>query len=39
MLETDDVVVGEAHDDHLTVRVPPPPLVGPQVEHVVEIDV
>ena len=29
MLEADDVVVGEAHDDHITARVPPAPPVGP----------
>src|SRR5664279_4201122 len=39
VLETDDVVVSEAHDDHLTARVPTSPLVGPQVEYVVEVDV
>src|SRR6266540_1977821 len=39
MLEADDVVVGETHDDHIAVRIPPPPLVGPQVEDVMEIDV
>jgi len=39
MLKADNVIVGEAHDDHLTARMPPPPLVGPQVEHVVEVDV
>src|SRR6266511_4928185 len=39
VLEADDVVVGEAHDDHIATRMPPPPLVGPQVEHVVEVDV
>ncbi len=32
-------VVGEAHDDHVTVRVLPSPLLGPQVEHIVQIDV
>ena len=39
VLEARDVVVGEAHDDHVAVRVPPSPLVGPQVEHVVQVDV
>src|SRR5512135_739846 len=39
MLEAHHVVVGEAHDDHVTMRVPPPPLVGPQVEHVMEVNV
>jgi hypothetical protein len=39
VLEADDVVVDEAHDDHITARVPPAPLVGPDVEDIVEIDV
>ena len=39
MLETDNDVVGEAHDDHLTVSLPPPPLPGPQIEDVVQVDV
>ena len=34
-----DGVVGEPHDDHLATRVPAPPLLGPQVEHVVQVDV
>ena len=25
VLEPDDKVIGEPHDDHVTVRVPPPP--------------
>ena len=39
MLEADDEVVSEAHDDHVTVRVAPSPLVGPQVKDVVQVDV
>ena len=39
MLEAHDVVVGEPHDDHVPARVPPSPLVGPQVEDVVQVDV
>src|SRR6266540_40508 len=39
MLEPDDEVVGEADDDHVTVRAPPPPPLGPQVEDVVQIHV
>ncbi len=39
VLEPDDVVVGVADDDHLTARVPAPPLVGPQVKDVVQVDV
>jgi hypothetical protein len=29
VLKARDVVVGEAHDDHVAARVPPSPLVGP----------
>jgi hypothetical protein len=39
MLKARHVVVGEAHEDHVPSRVPPSPLVGPQVEDVVQIDV
>ena len=39
VLESDDVVVGEPHEDHVPARVSPAPLVGPEVEHVVQIDV
>ena len=39
MLEPHHEVVGEAHDDHVAARVPPPPLVGPQVKDVVQVDV
>src|SRR5512144_3074149 len=39
MLEAHHVIVSETHDDQIATRVPPPPLVGPQVEHVVEVDV
>ena len=39
MLEPGDEVVGEAHDDHVAARVPPPPPIGPQVKDIVEIDV
>ena len=39
MLEPHHEVVSEPHDDHVTARVPPPPLVGPQVEDVVQVDV
>ena len=39
MLEARHVVVGETHDDHVTAGVSPAPLVGPQVEDVVKVDV
>src|SRR6516162_1406516 len=39
MLEPGDEVVGEAHDDHVAARVPPPPPLGPQVKDVMEVDV
>ena len=39
VLEAHDVVVGVAHDDYVTVRVSAPPPIGPQVKHVVEVDV
>jgi hypothetical protein len=39
MLKPDDVVVGIAHDDHVTVRVLSSPPVGPLVKDVVQVDV
>ncbi len=39
LLEPDNEVVGEPHDDHITARVPAPPPVGPQVEDIVQVDV
>ena len=39
VLEARHVVVGEPREDHVPSRVPPPPLVGPQVKHVVQVDV
>ena len=39
MLKARHVVVGEPREDHVPARVTPPPLVGPQVEHVVQVDV
>ena len=38
-LEAHDVVVGEPRQDHVPARVPRSPLVGPQVEDVVQVDV
>jgi hypothetical protein len=39
VLEPGDEVVGEAHDDDVTVGVPTSPLPGLPVEDVVEVDV
>jgi hypothetical protein len=39
MLKPHHEVIGPAHDDHITARVPNPPLVGPQVKDVVRVDV
>jgi len=39
MLEPGDKVIGEAHDDNVTVGVPTPPLPGPPVKDVVQVDV
>ena len=32
-------VVGEPSEDHIPARVTPSPLVGPQVKHIMQIDV
>src|SRR4029453_671764 len=37
VLEPDDEIVSETHDDHITARVPLPPPVGPQVQDVVQV--
>ena len=39
VLEPDDEVVREPDDDHITMRVPLPPPVGPQVQDVVQVHV
>jgi hypothetical protein len=39
MFEPPDKVIGEANDDHVAVRLPLSPSVGPEVEDVVEVDV
>src|SRR3954452_3194019 len=39
MLEAHHEVVGVAHDDHSTPCVPPPPLMDPQVQYVVQEDI
>jgi hypothetical protein len=38
-LESDNNIVGKTHDDNFSVPFLPPPLVGPKVEHVMQIDV
>src|SRR5262245_49853355 len=39
VLEANNDVVGISHDDHVARGLPPSPAVGPQVEHVVQVDV
>ena len=39
ILEPDDEVVSEPHDDHITVRVPASPPVDPLVEDIVQVHV
>jgi len=39
MLEAHNEVVRPAHDDHVTMSVAAPPLLGPQVKNVVKVDV
>ena len=39
VLETDDDVVGVAHDDHVALGLAPSPALGPEVEDVVQVDV
>src|ERR1035441_9802149 len=39
MLKAHHEVVSEPHDDNVTARVPSPPLVSPQVQDVVRVDV
>jgi len=39
MLESDDEVVREAHDDHLAPRLPSSPAPDPEVEHVVQVEI
>ena len=39
LFEANSEVVGVTHNDHVTARVPSMPLLGPQVEHVVQVDV
>ena len=39
VLESRYVVVGEPREDHVPARVSPAPLMGPEVENVVQVDV
>ena len=39
VLNAHDVFVGETHDDHIAARLPPPPPLGPQVQHVRQVHV
>jgi len=39
VFEAEHEVVRVTHDDHVTARVPTTPLLGPQVEGVVQVDV
>src|SRR5215471_20906048 len=39
VLETDDEVVGIAHDDHVARSLAPSPALGEQVEHVEQVDI
>ena len=37
VFEAKHTVVGKSHDDHVTARMPSPPLIGPQIEHIVQV--
>jgi len=39
VLEADDEIIRVPNHDHVAACVTPPPLVGPQIEHVMEIDI
>jgi hypothetical protein len=39
MLETHHDIIGETHDDHITMRIPTSPPVSPQVENIVQVHV
>jgi hypothetical protein len=39
VLKADCKVIRKTHDDHIAARVLPPPLVSPQVEHVVQVHI
>jgi len=38
MLEPDDDIVGESHNDHVTRGLMPSPALGPEIEHVVQVE-
>src|SRR5438445_138105 len=39
MLKSNDEVVGETHDRDIAMRLPLPPPLDPEVEHIMEVDV
>src|SRR5215470_4118021 len=39
VLESDDEIVGIAHDDHVARGLTPAPALGPEIEDVVQVDV
>src|SRR5690606_35334427 len=39
VFEAHHEVVGEPHDDEIATRMPPPPLVRPEVEDIVQVEV
>ena len=39
VLEAQHNVVGESHHDNVTARVPPAPLIGPPIEHVMQVHI
>jgi hypothetical protein len=39
VLEADDYVISVAHEDHVALGLAPSPALGPEVEHVMQVDV
>ena len=39
VLEASDQIIGVAHDDHLALGLLPPPLLSPEIEDIVQVDV
>ena len=39
VFEAQHNVVGESHHDNVTVRMSPSPLIGPKIEHVVQVHI